>query len=1137
MKNAYALLKKLRETVFILDGAMGTSVQALDLAPDDFGGKDGCNEYLVLTRPELIEGIHKSFLDVGCMGVETDTFGGSRLKLQEYGLGDQVREINRRAAEIARMACDGYSDPRMVFGSLGPTGMLPSSSDPDLGNISFDTLADIFEEQASGLIEGGADVLSIETSQDILEAKAALIGCKRAAARAGHDLPIVTLVTLDPNGRMLLGTDIGSALVTLEAMGADVIGINCSTGPDEMRDSIRFLSKHSSRPISCVPNMGIPRNVGGKAVFPLEPEGFARDMGEFIEKFGVALAGGCCGSTPEHLRALVEKLQGISIPKREISPLHAISSAMTYVTLEQEPAPLLVGERVNSQGSRKMKKLLLDNDYNGIALMARDQWEKGAHALDVCVALTEREGEPERFLELAKILSQQVPAPIMIDSTDSEVVNEAIKNYPGRVIVNSVNLENGEKRIDEVGNAIRDFGACTIALTIDENGMAKTSDEKVAVAERIAEILKRKFGVEPNRIIFDPLTFTLATGEDEYKNSAIETLNAVEAIKTTIPGSMTILGVSNVSFGLKKAARAVLNSVFLYHALKKGLEIAIVNPSEIKPYAEIPKRERNLAEDLIFARGENALSTLIDYFEGVEQKKEKRDVRTFAGPGEEVHYKIVNRLPENIEALLDQIMEKMPAVDVINTVLLPAMKEVGDKFGSGELILPFVLQSAEVMKRAVEHVEQFLEKKTGYAKGRVVLATVYGDVHDIGKNLVKTILSNNGYEVKDLGKQVPAQTIIEEAENFKADAVGLSALLVSTSRQMPVIAQEMHRAGIRIPILVGGAAVTRNFARRSALLEEGYVYPPGLFYAKDAFEGLAILDSLSSPETREKTVERYKLETERSLERNEAAGKSAKPKPAPEKADLPIVEPPEPPFWGLKEIHDIDIDDVYPCMDISSLYRLSWGIRKTKKPDYEKIVKETFEPLRLELQKEAKEKGYLVPKAIYGYFPCKSFGEDIVIFDPQDRERVLANMHFPRQKGKKHLSLADYIRNDIFDIIPLQIVTVGSKASEITGTMDKTGEYTKGYYIHGLSVEAAEGLAEYLHRHIRAELGLDPGRGLRYSHGYPACPDLSDNKTLLDLLEAEKRIGVTITEAFQFVPEQTTGALIIHHPNAEYFSV
>jgi len=1139
MEKKHELIRMIQDSVLVLDGAMGTSIQSLDLGPDDFGGREGCHEQLNFTRPDAIKLIHRGFLDTGCLGVETNTFGGNRLKLDEYDLGDRTVEVNRRAAEIAREACDFYLDKRYVIGSLGPSGKLPSSSDPNLGDIAFDDLADVYEEQATGLITGGADLLSIETSQDILEVKAAVYGCKRAITRFGRDVPVMTLVTLDPNGRMLLGTDIGSALVTMEAMGIDIFGINCSTGPEEMRDSIRFLSRHAVVPIACLPNMGIPKNVGGRAVFPLGAAEFAEQMAEFVERFGVAVVGGCCGSTPDHIAALVERAGNLSLPEREVVPLQAVSSAMTWVPLEQKPGPLLVGERINAQGSRKMKKLLLEGNTDGIAALARDQAEKGAHVLDVCVALNELEGETARFVDLAGMLARQVAAPIMIDSTDPEVINEAIKNYPGRVIVNSVNLENGEERIDAVGETARNFGACLIALTIDETGMAKTRERKLKVAARIADILARKYAIPASRIIVDPLTFTLATGEEEYRGSAVETLETIADLQTRLPGTRTILGISNLSFGLKKAARLVLNSVFLYHSVKKGLDLAIVNPSDITPYANILEAERSLAEDLIFNRREDALPRLIEFFESSVSTEMVEEIWSFDNPEKEVHHKIVNRYPDDIESLLEKLLETKTAPDIINTVLLPAMKEVGDKFGSGELILPFVLQSAEVMKRAVNYVEQFLTKSTRQSKGRVILATVQGDVHDIGKNLVKTILVNNGYEVKDLGKRVPVRTIVEETRAFQADAVGLSALLVSTSRQMPIVAQEMYRAGLRLPILVGGAAVTGEYARQCARLEDDRIYPAGVFYAKDAFGGLDILNHLMDPATRQAAIEKNKRG---SLFAGGGTGPaSSGPSPAapgrPADASISAARPPEPPFWGLKEMPEFDLDDIFACMNLKSLYRLSWGIRRQEPEKYKKLIKEKFEPMRLKLQQEAKDKGFLVPKAVYGYFPCKSDGNEVILFDPDDRERRLASFNFPRQAGKKQLCIADYFRDDDYDLIALQLVTMGPGASTLCRALDKVDAYSNSYHIHGLSVEAAEGLAEYVCRHIQSELGLELNRGKRYSHGYPACPDLADNRTVHRLLEAEERIGVTITEAFQYVPEQSTGALFVHHPAAEYFSV
>jgi 5-methyltetrahydrofolate--homocysteine methyltransferase len=1126
----------LTRRVFILDGAMGTNIQALGLGSGEYKGKLGCNEYLNLVKPEIVRNIHKSFIEVGCMGVETNTMGASRLKLREYSLEDELEDINVQAAKLAREAAESLERDIIVFGAMGPTGMLPSSNDPDLGAVTFSELVVVFEEQASALLKGGVDALLIETSQDILEVKASVRGCKLAIGASGRNVPVIAQMSLDSTGRMLMGTDIGSALVTLEGMGVDVIGINCSTGPDEMRDSVRFLCEHSPMPVSSLPNMGIPRNADGVPVYPLEPEEFALAMEEFAGRLGVGIVGGCCGSTPEHLRALVARIEHLPIKKRRIKRLRAVSSAMTYLPLEQEPPPLLVGERVNAQGSRKMKQLLLADDLDGIAEIARSQAEKGAHAIDVCVALNELEGESERFLRLAKELALKVSAPIMVDSTDGEVIRKAIENYPGRVIVNSINLENGEERIDEIGETIRDYGAYVIALTIDEKGMARTRGEKAAVAERIADILSRKYDIGPERIIFDPLTFTLATGEEQYRDSAVETLEAIADIKKAVPGSLTILGVSNVSFGLSKPARAVLNSVFLYHAISHGLDLAIVNPADITPYPELSEEARSLAEDLILNRRDEALASYIAYFEGRKKEKKKEPSRTFAGPEEEIHYKILNRRAENIEALIDRVLERKDPVEVLNTVLLPAMKEVGDKFGSGELILPFVLQSAEVMKAAVSHLERFMEKKKGYSKGKVVLATVYGDVHDIGKNLVRTILSNNGYEVVDLGKQVPAGEIVDAAGRLGADAIGLSALLVSTSRQMPVVVQEMHRAGIDIPVIVGGAAVTRQFARRSAVLEDGTQYPGGLFYAKDAFEGLGVLDKLTDPAKREKLLDDYTSEVRAAAERTaptrRTGGASARTT-----TDIESVDPPEPPFWGVRLLEDIDLDEVYACMDLKSLYRLSWGVRHMGKPDYEKIIKERFEPLRLELQEEAKRKRLLLPGVVYGYFPCRAEGDKLIIYDPDDGQREIETMNFPRQDSKKRLSITDYFRSDRLDVLALQLVTIGARVGEVCEEWNSAGEYSRSYFLHGLSVEAAEGLAEYTHRLIKKELGIPPDRGKRYSHGYPACPDLADNAKILRLLDGEKHLGVVLTPAFQFVPEQTTAALVVHHPQAEYFSV
>lgn len=1129
------LLHVISQRVFILDGAMGTSIQDLDEHTLEDAG--GCLERINLERPDIIHRIHAGFLDAGSMAIETNSFGASRMKLAEYGLASRAVEINRRAAAIARETADARTDPVYVIGSIGPTGRLPSTTDPDKGSVSFEELVSVFAEQAGALIQGGVDALSIETFQDILEAKAAVIGCREASGSAETHIPLIAHVTLDRNGRMLMGTDIGSAFVTLSGLDIDVIGINCSTGPEEMRDAVRFLGTYSPMPVSCMPNMGIPENIAGRPVFPLEPVEFAAAMEEFVRQFGVRLAGGCCGSTPRHIRALAQRLDGIALTSRPIEPLRAISSAMNFVRLEQSPPPLIVGERLNTQGSKKMKRYLLDGNLDAVVEMAREQIAAGAHALDLCVALNEMDGESERFARTAHVLALQVNAPILIDSTDTDTIIRAIERYPGRIIVNSVNLEEGTERIEALGDTIRRYGSYVIALTIDEQGMAATCNRKVAIARRIARTLGESFGIEPERIIFDPLTFSLATGEPAYRASAIETLDALEAIKRALPGCLTILGISNVSFGLPKPARPVLNSVLLFHALQRGLDLAIVNPAEITPYPAIGAGERACAEALLFNRNDRALQDLIVRFETASAPAPDKPESPAQSPEEAIHDRILNRRPQGIENLIDELLEREDAVTILNRVLLPAMKEVGDKFGSGELILPFVLQSAEVMKRAVTHLEGHIDSRGGYAKGTIVLATVHGDVHDIGKNLVRTILSNNGYRVIDLGKQVPAQRIVDEARRSGADAVGLSALLVSTSRQMPIVVQELHRSGLQVPVIIGGAAVTPRFARSSAVMEEHTPYPGGVFYANDAFEALGLLDSLLSPASRDKLMDSYRSSMREHLGAKRDNAPAETGTIAERSPHVGQALPPNPPFQGVRHVTEFDLDRIFERIDEHSLYRLSWGLRRMNRRQFERSIKERFGPLREELQAEAKEQGYLLPAAAYGYFPCRARGNDLIILDPANRETAIATMRFPRQRGKKLLSLPDYFRDDTVDIVPLQLVTIGHRAGRVCEELNRTGEYTKSYFLHGLSVETAEALARYLHEHIREELGLDPDQGKRYSHGYPPCPDLSYNRIYLDLLDGRKHLDVALTEAFQFVPEQTTAALIVHHPQAEYFTI
>ena len=1145
-------LAALSERVVVFDGAMGTSIQRYNLTARDFGGErlEGCNDYLVISKPEVIEEIHAAYLEAGADVLETDTFRSNRLTLGEYGLSDQVREINVAAARLARRVADRYATPerpRFVAGSIGPSGFLPSASDPTLGAVTFAELVPVFAEQAAALVEGGVDVLLVETSQDILEVKAAVFGCRQAIRAAGRPVALQVQVTLDTSGRMLLGTDIGAAMVTLESLGVDVLGLNCSTGPEHMRQAIRYLGENSRLPISCIPNAGIPHNEGGCAVYPLESTPFAEQMEEFVREFGVSVVGGCCGTTPDHIRELVGRIGGAKPKERRVEYVPRLSSGIRATDLVQEPRPTMIGERVNAQGSRKVKRLLLADDYDGVLEVARDQTESGAHVLDVCVALTERPDEGDQMRAVVKLLSQGVEAPLCIDSTEPDVIRRALEQSPGRAIVNSINLENGRERIDAVVPDVAAHGAAVVALTIDRDlgGMCKTTETKLEAARKIHDICVHEYGLAPDALIFDALTFTLATGDEEFRRSAVETIEGIRAIKAALPGVLTTLGVSNVSFGLQPHARAVLNSVFLHHCVDAGLDTAIINPAHVTPYFEISAEERKLAEDLIFDRRtetHDPLAAYIAHFEerGVETESAV-DPTADMTPEEALHWKILHRKKEGVEELIDAAVAKLSAVPVLNDVLLPAMKEVGDKFGAGELILPFVLQSAEVMKKAVARLENYLEKAEGQTKGKVVLATVYGDVHDIGKSLVNTILTNNGYTVFDLGKQVPVNTIIEKAQEVGADAIGLSALLVSTSKQMPLCAQELYKRGLSYPLLVGGAAINPSFVRTAALVEPEHPYDPGMFYCKDAFEGLSVMDRLTA-EDRDEFVRRHNEEMlRRSAEYAQAREKAKDLRPASRQdAAVPEADVPAPPFWGWKVIDRIPVDDVVECIDRNTLYRMQWGARNLKGEEWERVVATDFEPRLKRYTLEARTQGWLRPRAVYGYFPAGRDGDAVVVFDPADRTREIGRFPFPRQEDRERLCLADYFRPlngaGPEDVIALQVVTSGDRASDFIAKRNAGGDYTEGYFLHGFSVQAAEGTAEYVNRRVRGELGIGEPRGLRYSWGYPACPDIEQHETLFRILPVEEAIGVGLTSAYQLDPEQSTAALVVHHPAAKYFA-
>ena len=1155
-------LDALEKKVLVFDGAMGTSLQLQNLTAEDFGGEqyNGCNDYLVISYPEAVEKVHRSFLEIGVDVLETDTFRSNRLTMVEYGLQDRIIEMNMAAAKLARSLADEYSqikNPRFVAGSIGPSGKLPSTDDPELSNVKYDELIDIFREQAVGLIQGGVDLLLIETSQDILEVKAAITGIHNAFAETQQYLPIQAQVTLDTTGRMLLGTDINASLAILEGMGIDVIGLNCSTGPEHMREPIQFLGENSTLPVSCIPNAGLPLNVDGQAVYPLEPEPFANDLYEFVTKYNISIVGGCCGTTPEHLKLLIQKLDAHPHPKRPLHSTPQLASAMSAISMRQEPAPTLLGERCNAQGSRKFKRLLLEEDYDGILQIAREQVAGGAHALDISVAVTERADEGELMRKVIKKLSMGVDVPLVIDTTELDVMEIALQTAPGRCLINSTHLESGREKADKIFGLAKKYNAAVICLTIDENGMAKTAQLKYEVAQRIFDIAVNDHGLKPEDLVFDDLTFTLATGDVEFVDSAKETIEGIRLIKQNLPGVMTSLGVSNLSFGLAPQARPALNSVMLYYCVQAGLDMAIVNPTHVKPYAEIDTEERNLCEDLIFNRRADALQRSIQYFETVTVSNESTVTDPTEGmtPEQRLHWKILHRHKDGVEADIDEIMNRslIPnppsegsreqrslkhevAVHTLNTVLLPAMKEVGDKFGAGELILPFVLQSAETMKKTVSHLENYLEKIEGVTKGTVVIATVYGDVHDIGKNLVKTILANNGYTVIDLGKQVPAETIITKAVEANATAIGLSALLVSTSKQMPLIINEMQRRGHKIPILIGGAAINRRFGRRILFTEDGSAYEPGVFYCKDAFEGLDTMEALIDSKRKPAILEQLRKDADMEIERSSVQRSNAETLTRSNIVPAPIQLPAK---LGQRVVKDMPLEMIFKHLNINELYRLSWGAKNTHGKEWEKLKKE-FDTRLQKMTKEALKDGWLKPQAVYGYFPCQADGDALVIYDPVSLI-TLTRLTCPRQPYDDHLALSDYytsVESGQMDVVALQVVTVGLEATEKFEKMQAANDYTEAYFAHGLAVQTAEATANYLHNHIRRELGLGEEQGKRYSWGYPAIPELEDHFKVFKLLPAvESELGMRLSTSGQLIPEQSTAAIIVHHAQAKYYSV
>ena len=1019
-----SFLQAVQERVVIYDGAMGTNIQVRQPSPDDFWGKEGCNELLVLSRPDIIRDIHASFFAAGCDVVETDTFGATSVVLGEYDLQDKVAEINRAAVKLAREAAADFSSsgrPRFVAGSMGPTTKLPS-----LGHIGFDAMAASYEEQAGALIEAGADVLLIETCQDLLQAKAALAGVFDAMKAAGKRLPVTVQVTIESTGTMLLGTEIGAALTALEPYDIDVIGMNCATGPREMNDAVRHLGASSPKHVSVLPNAGLPQNVGGRAVYLLKPEELAEYHRRFITEYGVRIVGGCCGTTPEHLKAVVDTCANLEPARREVKPNAAASSAYTSVPLDLDPKPLIVAEEMNTTTRvEHFRNLVRAGKYDDILTLAKRLVNEGSHMLDLCCAIV---GEDEKgyITSVLEKIATRVPAPVLVDSTEADVIEAALKRIPGKAIINSINLEDGEKRTSKVLPMAKRYGAGVIALTIDEEGMALTADKKVAVAKRIFQLATEKYGIRPVDLIFDALTLPISTGQQDYRTAGMETLEAVRRIKQELPEVKTILGVSNISFGLAVYPRRVLNSVFMHEAVDNGLDVAIVNYSKVYPLYKIPEVEVELARRLIHydTSAGDPLQKYMNHFSGMEKKSDAPAVEVEKlSVEDQLKYCIINgeksvgrdAHTQSLEQVLESALVTYTPLDLINNVLLDGMRTVGELFGARKMQLPSVLDSASVMKQAVAYLEPRMEKLEGSQKGTMVLATVKGDVHDIGKNLVDIILSNNGYRVVNLGIKQPADIIIQAAAAHRADAIGLSGLLVKSTVEMKYVIQDLERQGLKFPVICGGAALTRKYVEDDLRRE----YSSAVFYADDAFAGLHLMKDLCSADGQReerlaegRTVKEFakKAATSASNEGEAVAMRST--------AVAEMVEIPEPPFYGVRVKKDFDLREVFSYINETALFKNQWQLKTASQSDYARLVEEKYRPILRELEDEVIRQGWFQPQAVYGWFPCQSAGNDVVIYDPAEFSRPgaaaprdvreIQRFTFPRQKEGRKLCISDF---------------------------------------------------------------------------------------------------------------------------------
>lgn len=1166
-------LDMLRQKVLIFDGAMGTSIHRYELPLEDYGGLDNCNEILVESRPDVIEEIHASFLSAGCDVIETDTFGGSPVVLAEFGVAARAYELNKRAAEIARKVASDFSQPghrRFVSGSVGPTTKLPS-----LGHISFREMKDAYYVQVSGLVDGGVDVLQFETGQDLLQAKAAIIAMLEYCKKIGRKVPIIAQITIEapPLGTMLVGSDISAALAVLHAFPIDVIGLNCATGPAEMIDPVAYLCSNSEKPVSVLPNAGLPEIVAGKTSYKLTPDELANSLNYFARELGVNIVGGCCGTTPEHIARVCAVLGNLEPKPRQSQFAKAVASIYTACPLFIEPPPILIGERTNTNGSRKFRQLLEKEDWDGMVGMARDAEREGAHMLDVCAAFVGRD-EARDMKSLITRLNTEVQIPIVIDSTEYSVLESALELIAGRPIINSINLEDGEKPMMAKVELIKKFGAAAIALTIDENGMAKSAERKLDVAKRIYD-LATGAGLAPEDLIFDCLTFTLSTGAEEDRKLGLATLEGIKLIKENLPGVRASLGISNISFGFDPKIRRILNSVFLHYCIEYGLDTAIVHAASILPLYKIDEAEREYHRRLIFDERTDDYDPLFRLLAFYEQQGDRDAAATMSEESLTIEQRLGRRIVDGnrigLEKDLETALKQYQPLEIINNILLDGMKIVGDLFGSGKMQLPFVLQSAETMKAAVSYLEPFMEHLDAAARGTMVIATVKGDVHDIGKNLVDIILTNNGYKVINLGIRQPIENIIAAASKHKADCIGMSGLLVKSTVVMKENLSVLNQHGIQVPVILGGAALTRRYVEEDCRS----VYRGRLFYGQDAFDDLHVMEQIAAGELERKAVP-DEVAPARVLLASTAGAEGCSPPCAVEppvktsmqagsthlrqdtgslpRSDVARGLPvPEPPFWGKKILESIPLQEVFGHVNETVLFRGQWQVRQRDLPSeqYADLIDKKIRPALESLKQRCIEEKLLAPRAVYGYFPCQSSGDELIIYR-DDRKTEWLRFRFPRQDHGRHLCISDFfasVDEERMDVVPLQIATVGAFASRHERELFGADRYTDYLYFHGLSVECAEATAEVVHKRIRSELGfatedaksiqqlLNQGyRGTRYSFGYPACPNLEDQALLFQLLEPE-RIGITLTEEFQLVPEQTTSAIVVIHPEAKYFNI